>query len=84
MKIVWEIEGNTVFAEAHDVIIDGYWHDHLLIAEINPRLGAYEVRFESAWNDPVHCDTLEDAKNLIIKTHTKYKPNSIGKNYYLK
>ena len=83
MTIVWEVEGNSLFAEAHDVIIHGYLHTHVLIAEVNPRLGCYEVRFESAWNEPIHCDTLEAAKELIIRTHTKYKPTSLGRNYFL-
>jgi hypothetical protein len=83
MTIQFIEEGNSVFAEAYDVIREGYWHDHLLIAEVNPRLGAFEVRFESAWNEPIHCDTLEAAKELIIKTHHKYRPSSLGRNYFL-
>lgn len=83
MKIKFIEEGDSVFAEAYGEVIAGYYHEILLIAEINPRLGAYEVRFESAWSDPIHCDSLEQAKELIIRTHKKYKPSSLGRNYYL-
>lgn len=83
MNIVWETEGNTLFAVAYNEIINGYQFDELLIAEVNPRLGAYEVRFESAWNDPISCDYLEDAKNLILRDYKQYKPTSLGRNYFL-
>jgi hypothetical protein len=83
MNIQFIQEGTSVFAEAYNEVINGYSHELLLIAEINPRLGAYEVRFESAWNSPAYCDTLEAAKELVLKTHSKYKPSSLGRNYFL-
>ena len=83
MKIEWETEGTTIFALAFNEIIDGYMHDTLLIAEVDKGLGDYMVRFESAWNDPIHCETLEQAKELILRNYKQYKATSLGRNYFL-
>jgi hypothetical protein len=83
MNIHFEKEGNTVFAVAYDEVIDEYRHEELLIGEIDNALGAYMVRFESDWNNPIHCDTIDQAQQLIIKNQYKYKPTSVGRNYYV-
>lgn len=83
LDIKFEQEGSTVFAVAYNTVIGEYEHEELLIAEIAPALGGVMVRFESAFNDPVHCSDLEEAKKTILRDYWKYKPTSLGKNHYI-
>jgi hypothetical protein len=83
MNIVFETEGTTVFAVSYNSIINGYCHTELLHAEIDPALGGVMVRFESAWQNPIFCETLEQAKELVLKEYYKFKPSSVGRNYFL-
>lgn len=83
MNIFFENEVGTVFAVAYDVIIDDYLYKELLIAEIDNAMGSFMVRFESDWNNPVICSSLDEAQQHVIKNHHKYKGTSIGKNYYV-
>lgn len=83
MNIVYEKENDTVFALAFGEVIDGYYHEELLIGEIDPALGGFMVRFESAWNNPIHCATIEEAMALIQRDYRKYKATSLGRNFYL-
>lgn len=83
MNIIFEEENTTLFAVAYDEIIDDYQFDELLIAEIDPALGGYMVRFESAYSAPVHCGSLDEAKRTVLKDYYKYKPTSVGKNHYI-
>lgn len=83
MTIVFECFDNTMYAVAYDEIINGYMHKELMIAEIDEALGGYMVRFESDWSNPIHCDSMDDAKAVILKDYTKHTPRSMKRNYYL-
>jgi len=84
MNILFEREGTTVFAVAYDVVIKDYLHTEVLIAEIDQALGGVMVRFEDAWHNPIHCDSLEEAKAVILRDHVSHTPRSLGTNHYLK
>lgn len=83
MNIFFETEDTTIFAVAYNEIVGEYLHEEFLIAEIDPALGAVMVRYESDWNNPIHCDSVDQAKQEIIKNHYKYKPTSVRRNYYV-
>ena len=83
MSIKFETEGNTVFAVAYDVLIKNYLHTEVLIAEIDPALGCFMVRFEDSWHNPIHCSTLDEAKSVIFRDHALHTPRSLGSNYYM-
>lgn len=83
MNIIFEKEGDTLYGVAYDAILNGYQHDELMYAEIDPALGGFMVRFEDSWGTPHHFATIEEAKEFVLKTHYKHTPKSIGRNYWL-
>lgn len=83
MTILFESEGDTLYAVAYDEVLNGYLHQELMWAEIDKALGGYMVRFEDSWGTPHHHATLQEAKDFVLKTYYKHTPRSMKLNFYL-
>lgn len=83
MTIHFEYDDETLYAVSYDEVLNGYLHQELMWAEIDPALGGFMVRFEDSYSDTHHHATLEQAKDFVLKTYFKHTPRSMKLNFYL-
>lgn len=77
MKFEKDNDG-TIFAFQNQVVFNGNWYEELIWAEIDTRLPMPIVRFESDYYNPKSFNTLEEAKNHIVRFYKNYTPQSNG------
>jgi len=74
MRLTFVKEDGTYYAVAFDQIFNGEMCQEWMFAEISPSLGAFMVRWENDYSNPLHFNTLPEAKIYIEKNHYKYNP----------
>jgi len=82
MTILFEQEGESIFAIAKNEVYRKRVHDELLYAEIKikaPHL--FVVAYEDSYPKEVNFSNLDGAKAEILRNWSSHKPYSNGSNY---
>jgi hypothetical protein len=82
MRIIFNDEPDgSQSAISLDATLDGYLHQELYWSDIIKALGGYAVRWNDAWNTPVHFETDALARKHVLENYRKHKPVSNGSKY---
>lgn len=61
--IKFEREKNILFAISQNIVLDGYWYEEVIWAEIDDQTHEYiELRWVDEWSNLMQFDTLDAAK----------------------
>lgn len=85
MKIEFEEDRNNgyliYFAISKREIWKGKVHDELMWAEILPIITTFKLTWEDDYYNPIIVDTMEQAKEHIMKNFSKHTPHINGASY---
>lgn len=73
----------TLSALSFNVVWKGKYTEELYWADISKALGSFMVRWNDRYDQPVHCDSEDLAKQHVIENYMKHCPHINGRQYEL-
>jgi hypothetical protein len=70
-----------VYAVTQLEVYKGKFYDELFFAEIRPRDGLFELRWEDDWFNKITLTSMIDVKDHIEKYYYKHTPHINGRAY---
>lgn len=84
MTIIFNDEPDgSISALSFDAVWKGFLNDELYWSDVSKALGGWMVRWNDSYNETLHFETLERAKNHIIENYSKHTPHLNGRRYEL-